>query len=53
MATPQKRVTGTAQEPVPVPQSAGSRCCYACDRFMAARVCKACGMDTEKAAKEA
>lgn len=48
----QQRFTGTALEPRPVPKSAGSRYCPMCDEFMAARVCKACGMDTERAPKE-
>jgi hypothetical protein len=44
------RVTGTACEPRWVPASAGDRYCAMCDAWMRARVCKACGLDTEKAA---
>jgi DnaJ-class molecular chaperone len=44
------RVTGTVSEPVIVPKSAGDRYCYLCDTFMRARVCKACGLKTERAA---
>lgn len=46
------RQTGTALEPKSQRVSSAARYCYACDKFMAARVCRACGMDTEKAPKE-
>lgn len=42
-----KRMTGTLMDPRPVPKSAGNRYCIPCDKFMRARVCKACGSDTE------
>jgi hypothetical protein len=42
------RVTGTACEPRLVPKSAGDRYCALCDAWMRARVCKACGLETEK-----
>lgn len=43
------RMVGTEQEPrVAKP---GNRYCYACDEFMRARVCKACGLPTEKASE--
>lgn len=44
------RVTGTACEPKVVPKSAGNRYCCTCDAWMRVRVCKACGLTTERAA---
>jgi hypothetical protein len=43
-----ERFTGTRLEPVPVPKTAGNRYCIPCDKFMRARVCKACGLETER-----
>ena len=43
-----QRLTGTVLEPAR--RSAWDRYCYLCDRFMKARVCKACQYPTEKAA---
>ena len=44
-----ERLTGTALEPKVA--NPGDRYCYMCDEWMRAKVCKACGLDTEKAAK--
>lgn len=38
-------VVGTEPRPI---EKTGPRYCFACDAFMSARECKACGMPTEK-----
>ena len=43
------RMVGTEQEPRPA--KPGNRYCYMCDEFMSTRVCKACGLTTEKASE--
>jgi len=40
------RLVGTALDPKPA--KPGDRYCALCDQFMRARVCRACGLDTEK-----
>ena len=42
-----RRMVGTALEPRRS-KLAGNRYCAPCDEWMRARVCRACGMDTEK-----
>jgi rRNA maturation endonuclease Nob1 len=46
------RQTGTALEPKTQRVSSTARYCYACDKFMGARVCRACGMTTEPAMQD-
>jgi hypothetical protein len=45
-----RRVVGTQLEPR-LSKLAGNRYCALCDEWMRARVCKACGLGTEKAEK--